>query len=135
MLVTSLRCWWPIEYIENIPNHQITKKVANTAILPTTSQISHQHNDVINSTVTRLGKFLWKFIVQKLFYLWHNFWNFPVYLWINFIEMRKCVSKFLAPWRAEVNNELREHLGRFQFFTAIWFADFENTITLVNMFI
>ena len=37
-------------------------------------------------------------------------------------------------WRAEVNNELREHLGRFSFLTAIWFVSFENTITLVNIY-
>jgi len=41
VLVKSLRCWWPIQYIEKIIN--ILKKVANRMILPPTSQISHQH--------------------------------------------------------------------------------------------
>ena len=42
MLVTSLRCWWPILYIEKITN--ITKKVADIIIRPPTAEISHYHN-------------------------------------------------------------------------------------------
>ena len=49
-LVTRFRCWWPIEFIEKITN--ITKNVGNIMIQPPTSEISHQHNDVTNITVT-----------------------------------------------------------------------------------
>ena len=41
-LVTSLRCWWPILYMEKITN--ITKNVGSILILPPTSEISHQHH-------------------------------------------------------------------------------------------
>ena len=42
VLVTSLRCWWPIQYIV---------KVTNIMILPPTSQISHRHK-ITNITIS-----------------------------------------------------------------------------------
>ena len=41
VLVTNLTWWWPIQYIEKITN--ITKKVANVIIQPSTFEISHHH--------------------------------------------------------------------------------------------
>ena len=52
VLVTSLRCWWPIWYIGKITN--ITTKVANIMILPPTSQIGRRHT-VTNLTMSSLG--------------------------------------------------------------------------------
>ena len=41
VLVTSLRFWWQIKYIDKITN--ITKKVTNIMILPSKSKIGHHH--------------------------------------------------------------------------------------------
>ena len=58
MLVTNLRCWWPIQDVGesmvtdliNWKNHQ-RKKVVNIMILPPTSQIGHHHK-VTNITMS-----------------------------------------------------------------------------------
>ena len=49
VLVSSLRCWWPIQYIMKITI--ITKQVANIMILPPTSENSHHHK-VTNITMS-----------------------------------------------------------------------------------
>ena len=49
-------CWWQLWDVGDRFNplkHQRIEKVANIMILSPTSQISHQHNDVTNITVTQ----------------------------------------------------------------------------------
>ena len=62
VLVTSLRCWWPIQDVGDRfrmlvtdlmhwENHQHNEKVTNIIVLPPTSEISHHHK-VIKITMS-----------------------------------------------------------------------------------
>ena len=64
VLMTSLRCWWPIQDVDDqLKNQQHNEKSrqhnnSTIKISNQSSSKSHQHNDVTNITVTDLDP--WK---------------------------------------------------------------------------